>query len=70
MREISSHCNQLTDDIRARFGHIHEAQHLLQQGRAEEALTELNKGMLNLEVETESIDVHTSFYTLPPEEPQ
>jgi len=64
MKELSDHCNLLSEDLRSRFTRIRE--HLIQQAKTHgetEDITEAAKALEDLELQA-SVDVTTGFYSI------
>lgn len=68
MRELSNHCNLLTDELCSRFSRVREqTKNLKEDDGPNEPVEVLEKVLADLELESDSIEVNTAYYTLPPE---
>lgn len=68
MKELTNRCNLLSDSLRRRFLDIRlQIETLKKSGSsANEAVRALEKSVADLELEADTINVHTNFFTLPP----
>lgn len=70
MKELSTHCNMLADDLRNRFREIKKHTEVLK--KHEDIKTDvlaIETVLANLELESSTIDVHTNFIAAPAMEP-
>ncbi|MBN1309378.1 MAG: hypothetical protein JXA18_15770 [Chitinispirillaceae bacterium] len=65
MKELSDKCNQLAGEFRNRFIEIRNQAHLLKENSATaEAAADLEKILINLDLDTSPIEVTTGYYAL------
>lgn len=67
LKELSNDCNLLADNIRNKLLTIQEHVRTFRQNGSTDAIEAIECLLGELELESDSIDVHTSFFTLPPE---
>jgi methyl-accepting chemotaxis protein len=68
MQELSNHCNLLTDELCSRFDRVREqVKTLKEKDAAQEPVDALERMLADLELASDSIEVNTAYYTLPPE---
>lgn len=67
MKELTNRCNLLSDSLRKRFLDIRlQIETLKKSGSpANDAIRQLEKSVADLELEADTINVHTNFFTLP-----
>ncbi|MBD3320237.1 MAG: hypothetical protein GF350_03990, partial [Chitinivibrionales bacterium] len=69
-KELSSHCNELGDNLRSKFLEIKTTAESLKESTGEnEALEHIESILESLELETKPIEVHTSFHRIAPKPP-
>jgi methyl-accepting chemotaxis protein len=67
MKDLSKDCNQLVESLKRRFQTIRiHAENLKKKNAPAEDVKAITDSIADLELEADSIDVHTNFFTLPP----
>jgi methyl-accepting chemotaxis protein len=67
MKDLSNNCNLLATSLRRRFLDIKDRiDSLKKKGSSPDDIKAINESISDLELESDAIDVHTNFYTLPP----
>jgi methyl-accepting chemotaxis protein len=67
LKQLSSDCNLLADTIRSRLLAIQTHVNEFRKDGSPEAIDAIGRLLAEYELESDSIDVHTAFFTLPPE---